>query len=94
MNRLPTHKPTPTVVVLASGSSPLTMLQHWFPRRPLSPSSPPPTTTTVVTSPETVDGFECLNRNARRGKKANHGKRAVSSARRKEKRRTLWKKNG
>jgi hypothetical protein len=30
-------------------------------------------------------GFECLNRNARRGKKANHGKRPVSSARRKYK---------
>lgn len=37
--------------------------------------------------------FEALNRNARKPKKANHGKRPCSSVNRKQKRRTFGKKN-
>jgi hypothetical protein len=48
----------------------------------------------LIPSDSWVEEFDCLNRNARRGKKANHGKRPVSSVRRKRKTRTFGRKSG
>lgn len=58
-------------------------ITHTQPKLP-SPQAPP--------QGEAGAAFECMNRNARRGKKANHGKRPVSSARRKQKVRRFGKK--
>ncbi|KAM3577186.1 hypothetical protein VYU27_000869 [Nannochloropsis oceanica] len=97
VNRLPLQI-TPTTVLPISLQI---LAQHTFPlgRRATTvvttlPTPAPTKPTVVVGNPVEVEGFDCLNRNARRGKKANHGKRPVSSARRKQKNRTFGRKNG
>lgn len=98
LNRLPAQITTPTT---GFPSSLQIMTQRVFPLgRPVTTvvtTLPAPATTKptpAVGSPFEVEGFDCLNRNARRGKKANHGKRPVSSVRRKQKNRTFGRKNG
>jgi len=92
LNRLPAQITAPSTSV--SPSSLQVLLQRVFPLGRPTTNVITTKPTLVVGSPAEIEGFECLNRNARRGKKANHGKRPVSSARRKQKHRTFGRKNG